>query len=125
MPFRTRVMPLAAAALLALPAMAQAAVTTDTGCDALVRQYDEAIRTADGLISDMVDQALKSSNPSGVLQQLRLGGQGVSPDEAVRRGALAALPPTTQNAILIYLLRANTAMQMLAWKGCRPPGSSG
>ena len=67
---------------------------------------------------------MKASDPSGVLKQLGLGGQNLSPEQAVRRGALAALPPPTQAAIAIYLLRANTAMQALVWKGCPPPGSA-
>ncbi|WP_372621348.1 hypothetical protein [Falsiroseomonas sp.] len=116
-----RALLLAAAIVLAAPPAASAAPTSGTACDDLVAQYDEALRTADGLVSTAVDRALKGSDTSGLLEQLGLGGQDISPEQAVRRGALAALPPTTQNAILIYLLRASNAMQALAWKGCRPP----
>ena len=119
-----RLLALAAAALLAASSGGLRAQTAGTGCADLVKQYDEAIHTADGLVSTAVEHALKAADPSGVLKQLGLGGQDLSPEQAVRRGALAALPPTTQAAITIYLLRANTAMQALTWKGCAPPGSS-
>ncbi len=123
MPARFRSTTAALAVLVAAaPAAAARAQTAGTGCADLATQYDEAIRTADGLVTAAVEHALKASDPSGVLKQLGLGGQGVSPEQAVRRGALAALPPTTQGAVLIYLLRANTAMQALVWKGCPPPG---
>ena len=116
----------AVAALLTLgPAAPALAQTAGTGCAELATQYDEAIRTADGLVSTAVEHALSATDPSGVLKRLGIGGgQGGSTEQAVRRGALAALPPPTQRAILIYLLRANTAMQALVWKGCPPPGRS-
>ncbi|GAA0566346.1 hypothetical protein GCM10009416_00370 [Craurococcus roseus] len=123
MPARFRSMPAALAVLAAVvPAMTARAQTAGTGCSELAARYDEAIRTADGLVMAAVEHALKASDTSGALKQLGLGGQGVSPEQAVRRGALAALPPTTQGAVAIYLLRANTAMQALVWKGCPPPG---
>ena len=122
MPARFRSTPAALAALLAAAPVVARAQTTGTGCADLATQYDQAIRTADGLVTAAVEHALKATDPSGVLKQLDLAGQGASPEQAVRRGALAALPPTTQGAVLIYLLRANTAMQALLWKGCPPPG---
>jgi hypothetical protein len=121
MPLRIRAALLAAA--LVAPCAARAAPTAGTSCGDLVQQHDQALQTADGLISSAVDRALKSSKPSGMLQQLGIGGD-VSPEQAVGRGVLAALPPTTQNATMTDLLRASTAMQALAWKGCSPPGFS-
>lgn len=123
MPTRIRLAPAAVAALLAIVlATAARAQTAGTGCGDLARQYDEAIRTADGLVTAAVEHALKATDPSGMLKQLGLSGQNISPEQAVRRGALAALPPTTQGAVLIYVLRANTAMQAMVWKSCPPPG---
>lgn len=123
MPARFRPIPAALAVLAAVaPAMTARAQTTGTGCSELAARYDEAIRTADGLVMAAVEHALKATDASGALKQLGLDGGSVSPEQAVRRGALAALPPTTQGAVAIYLLRANTAMQALAWKGCPPPG---
>lgn len=124
MPTPGRFLTAVTAALVAALPVGVRAQTAGAACADLVKQYDQAIHTADGLVSTAVEHALKASNPSGVLQQLGLGGQNLSPEQAVRRGAVAALPPTTQGAITIYLLRANTAMQALTWKGCSPPGSS-
>ena len=124
MPLSARTLALAAAALLAASPARLRAQPAGTGCADLTKQYDEAIHTADGLVSTAVEHALKATDPSGVLKHLGLDGQSLSPEQAVRRGALAALPPTTQAAIMIYLLRANTAMQTLTWKGCPPPPPS-
>lgn len=125
MPARFRSTPAALAALLAAAPVAARAQTTGTGCADLATQYDQAIRTADGLVTAAVEHALKATDPFGVLKQLDLAGQGASPEQAVRRGALAALPPTTQGAVLIYLVRANTAMQALLWKAARRPAGIG
>lgn len=114
--------PAVMACVLALP-LPSVAQTAGTRCGDLVSQYDEAIRTADGLVSTAVEHLLKGSNPSGALQRLGIDMQGASPEQAIRRGALAALPPPTQAAILIHLVRANTAMQALTWKGCAPPST--
>jgi hypothetical protein len=115
-----------AATALASTATAPAAraQTADTSCGDLVARYDEAIKTADGLVSTAVEQVLGATNPSEILKQLGIAGQSLSPEQAARRGAISALPPTTQGAIAIYLMRADAAMQAMIWKDCPPPGSN-
>ena len=98
------------------------AQTTTTGCGDLAGMYDEYVKTADTLTTDLVGKALQGSGAPGVLEQLGLAGQGLSAEQAAQKGAVAAISPPAQAAILIYLLRANTAMQEMIWKGCKPPG---
>ena len=97
-------------------------IITATGCGDLARMYDEYVKTADTLTTDLVGKALQGSGTPGVLKQLGLDVQGLSPEQAAQKGAVAAISPPAQAAILIYLLRANTAMQEMIWKGCKPPG---
>jgi hypothetical protein len=94
------------------------AQTTTVGCEALAKKYDEYVKTADSLVTDMVGKALQGGDNSSMLQQLGLGSQGISIEQAARKGAVAAISPPAQAAILIYLLRANTAMQEMIWKDC-------
>jgi hypothetical protein len=111
-----------ALALALATASAQAQTTTTTSCGDLAGKYDTYVKTADTLITDLVGKALQGGDSSGMLQQLGLDAQGTSAEQAARKGAVAALSPPSQAAILIYLLRANTAMQEMIWKDCRPPG---
>lgn len=114
---------LAALALTSLAAAAPAqAQTADAGCDDLIEQYNEYINTADTLVTDLVGKALEAGDAGGVLSSLGIDAGGVSPEQAAQKGALAAVSPPSQAAIAIYLLRAQAAMQTIAWKGCQPPG---
>lgn len=106
--------------LLAGTAPLHAQVTGDD-CGTLAAKYDEYVKTADSLVTDLVGKALDAANPAEVLGQMGLDTKGMSPEQAAQKGAVAAISPPAQNAIMIYLLRANTAMQALVWKGCKPP----
>jgi hypothetical protein len=110
-----------ATALIAVGAIAAPATAQTTGhdCGKLTSIYDEAVKTADTLMTDLVNKAMQGGT-SGMLNQLGIG-TSLSPEQALQKGALAAISPPAQNAILIYLLRANTAMQEMIWKGCKPP----
>jgi hypothetical protein len=103
----------------AAPALAQ---TIGEDCAKLAGRYDEYVKTADSLITDLVGKALGAADPSGMLSQLGIDAKSLSPEQAARKGAVAAISPPAQNAIMIYLLRANTTIEALIWKGCKPPG---
>lgn len=94
------------------------AQTTGDGCGALKKTYDEDMKTANGLLMKLVEKATGSG--SGMLNQLGIAGQKLSPEQAISKGAVAAMSPPAQGAVLIYLLRANTTMQEMVWKGCNP-----
>ena len=112
---------LAIMATLALPLGAQ---TADESCSKLQTKYDEDIRTANTLIMDLTKKILSSSSTPDVLSRLGLDVASLgSPEQAIRKGVVAAMSPPIQNAILIYLLSANTTMQAMTWKGCKPPSN--
>jgi hypothetical protein len=109
------------AILFAAPAAAQ--TTTGTSCSQLQSRYDEDMRTAHSVVMQLTNKILQGGSTPNVLSQLGLDlGSVSSAEQAVRKGAIAAMSPPAQNAILIYLLSANTTMQEMIWKGCKPPG---
>jgi hypothetical protein len=103
---------------LTVPSAPARAQTTSDGCEALKRTYDEALRTADSVLRQLVEKAV-NSGASQVFQQLGIA-PNLSPEQAINKGAVAAMSPPAQAAVLIYLLRANTTMQEMVWKGCKP-----
>lgn len=115
---------LLAAALAGTPAAGQT-VGVGTSCSELATQYDQARNTAHTLVMDLTSQVLGSGGTPDVLSKLGISPGNVSPEQAVRKGAVSAMPPNAQTAVLIYLLQANTTMQEMIWKGCKPPGQSG
>jgi hypothetical protein len=113
-----------AAALCAVAAAPAGAQTTKDDCATLADMHDRFVGTADTLVMDMVGRALQSTGGGqDMLQTLGLGGV-TDVGEAVRKGAVAAMPPTSQNAVMIYLLRAQAASQLMQVKGCTPGGQS-
>jgi hypothetical protein len=50
---------------------------------------------------------------------IQLGSSG-NAQQAVQKGALAATSPQMQGAIMIQLLSANTHLQEMIWRGCKP-----
>lgn len=104
---------------LAIPLSSASGQTTSDSCSALKTTYDEAVKTADSLLMQLVDKATNGGE-SAVLKQLGIAGHSLSPEQAISKGAVAAMSPPAQGAVVIYLLRANTAMQEMIWKGCKP-----
>ncbi|WP_119462946.1 hypothetical protein [Rhodospirillaceae bacterium SYSU D60014] len=111
----------AVATMFAAPVSAQ---TTGESCSKLQTKYDEDIRTANTLVMDLTKKILSGSSTPDVLSKLGLDVKSLgSPEQAIRKGVVAAMSPPVQNAILIHLLSANTTMQTMAWKGCKPSGN--
>jgi hypothetical protein len=73
---------------------------------------------ADSVLRQFVEKAMNSGG-SQVFQQLGIA-PNPSPEQAINKGAVAAMSPPAQAAVLIHLLRADTTMQEMAWKGCKP-----
>lgn len=108
-------------ALVLAPAIAAAQNST---CDQLQKTYQQEMDSASSLKATAAQKAMESS--SDVLNQLGIsvGGSG-NTQEAIQKGALAATSPQVQNAIMIQLLSANTHLQEMMWRGCKPSSSSG
>jgi hypothetical protein len=108
----------AAVCVFTLPGFAQ---TAGTDCPKLRQMYDEDMKIAHTVAMELVNKAMQAAKPSEMMDKLGVDlKQAKSADEAIRKGAVTALSPPAQNAILIYLMFANATMQEMVWKGCKP-----
>lgn len=113
---------LAGAALAALvgfclsagPARAQ-----NSQCQQLQNTYQQELGSAESLKATAAQQAMQSG--SNALSQfgIQLPSSGDA-QQAIQKGALAATSPQMQGAIVIQLLSANTHLQEMIWRGCKP-----
>jgi len=114
----------AAALLCAVSGVPDAARTTQDDPATLAEMHDRFVGTADTLVTDPVGRAMeRTGGGQDMLQTLGLGGV-TDVDEAVGKGAVAAMPPTSQNAVMISRLRARAASQLMQAGGCIPGGES-
>jgi hypothetical protein len=91
----------------------------DNPCQKLQQSYQQELGSADSLKAQAAKQAMQSG--SNALSQfgIQLPSSGKT-QEAIQKGALAATNPQMQNAIMIQLLSANTHLQEMIWRGCKP-----
>jgi hypothetical protein len=122
----SRAIPAAFAAdlLCAVSAAPAGAQTTQDDCATLADMHDRFVGTADTLLMDLVGRAMqRRGGGQDMMRTLGLGGVR-DVGEAVRKGAVAAMPPTSQNAAMINLLRAQAASQRMQVEGCTPGAES-
>ena len=100
--------------LSAAPAQAQ-----NSQCQQLQNTYRQELGSAESLKATAAQQAMQSG--SNALSQfgIQLPSSG-NAQQAIQKGALAATNPQLQNAIMIQLLSANTHLQEMIWRGCKP-----
>jgi hypothetical protein len=114
---------LGAVALGVLQAPAALAQGGGGECQKLLETYRQELGSAESLAQKAAQKAMSGGAQALSSLGVDLGGtQNVQ--EAVQKGALAAASPPVQNAILIQLLSANTHLQEMIWRGCKPPSSS-
>ena len=104
-----------------VPTMAGA---QSSSCEDLQKTYQQEMDSASSLKAQAAQKAVSSGTDA--LSQLGIDlGSSTGTQQAIQKGALAASSPQVQGAILIQLLSANTHLQELMWRGCKPPSSSG
>ena len=83
------------------------------------RSEQQELGSAESLKAQAAKQAMQLG--SNALSQfgIQLPSSG-NTQEAIQKGALAATNPQMQNAIMIQLLSANTHLQEMIWRGCKP-----
>jgi hypothetical protein len=100
-------------------ANAPAARAQDGACQQLQKDYHQELDSARSLKSKAAQQAMQSG--AQVLNKLGIQlGSSSDAQEAIQKGALAASSPQMQGAIVIQLLSANTHLQEMIWRGCKP-----
>jgi hypothetical protein len=75
--------------------------------------------SADSLKAKAAQQAMQSGSQALSKLGIQLGSSS-NAQQAIHKGALAASSPQMQGAIMIQLLSANTHMQEMIWRGCKP-----
>jgi hypothetical protein len=105
---------LAGFCLSAAPAQAQ-----NNQCQKLQQSYQQELGSAESLKAQAAKQAMQSG--SNALSQfgIQLPSSG-NAQQAIQKGALAATSPQMQGAIVIQLMSANTHLQEMIWRGCKP-----
>jgi hypothetical protein len=113
------------AASLAVACMALGAVYTPAAlaqggtCQQLQKTYQQELGSAESLKSKAAQQAMQSGSQALNKLGIQLGSSG-NAQQAIQKGALAATSPQMQGAIMIQLLSANTHLQEMIWRGCKP-----
>ena len=113
------------AAGLTLACMAVASIATsealaqDNTCQQLEKTYQQELGSADSLKAKAAQQAMQSGSQALSKLGIQLGSSS-NAQQAIQKGALAASSPQMQGAIMIQLLSANTHMQEMIWRGCKP-----
>jgi hypothetical protein len=96
------------------------ALAQDNTCQQLEKTYQQELGSADSLKAKAAQQAMQSGSQAlsklGIIQL----GSSSNAQQAIQKGALAASSPQMQGAIMIQLLSANTHMQEMIWRGCKP-----
>jgi hypothetical protein len=113
-------LPLAGVAVAAASlSLGLAAHAQNNPCQQLQKTYQQELGSAESLKATAAKQAMQSG--SNALSQfgIQLPSSG-NTQEAIQKGALAATNPQMQNAIMIQLLSANTHLQEMIWRGCKP-----
>ena len=108
-------MALAAALALCLPA----APAQAQDCQKLQQTYQQELNSAESLKATAAQQAMQSGSSALSQFGIQLNSSG-NAQQAIQKGALAATSPQMQGAILIQLLSANTHLQEMMWRGCKP-----
>lgn len=101
-------------ALPASPAQAQ-----DSQCQKLQQSYQQELGSAESLKGKAAQQAMQSGSQALNKLGIQLGSSN-NAQQAIEKGALAATSPQMQGAIMIQLLAANTHLQEMIWRGCKP-----
>ena len=109
----------ATAALIGFCLSAAPAQAQNNQCQKLQQTYQQELGSAESLKAQAANQAMQSG--SNALSQfgIQLPSSGHA-QEAIQKGALAATSPQMQGAIMIQLLSANTHLQEMIWRGCKP-----
>ena len=109
-----------AVACIALGAVdTPAALAQDGACQQLQNTYQQELGSAESPKSKAAQQAMQSG--SQALNELGIQlGPSSNAQQAIQKGALAATSPQMQGAIMIQLLSANTHLQEMIWRGCKP-----
>ena len=92
-------------------------------CQKLLETYRQELGSAESLAQMAAQKAMSGGAQALSSLGVDLGGTQ-NARQAVQKGALAAASPPVQGAILIQLLSANTHLQEMIWRGCKPPSSN-
>jgi hypothetical protein len=109
-----------ALACIALGALyAPVAQAQDGTCQHLQKTYQQELGSADSLKAKAAQQAMQSGSQALNKLGIQLGSSS-NAQQAIEKGALAASGPQMQGAIMVQLLSADTHMQEMIWRGCKP-----
>ena len=98
---------------------APAAIAQNNPCQQLQKTYRQELSSAESLKTKAAQQAMQAGSQALNKFGIQIGSSG-NAQQAVQKGALAATSPTMQGAIMIQLLSANTHLQEMIWRGCKP-----
>ena len=93
-------------------------------CQKLQQTYQQELGSGQSLKAQAAKQAMQSGSKALNQLGIQLNASG-NAQQAMQKGALAATSPQMQAAIMIQLLSANTHLQEMIWRGCKPSSSSG
>ena len=98
---------------------APAAIAQNNTCQQLQQTYQQELGSAESLKGKAAQQAMQSGSQALGKFGIQIGASSHA-QQAIQKGALAATSPQMQGAIMIQLLSANTHVQEMIWRGCKP-----